>query len=441
MGNRQPHATQSRIHERVLLFTTIVLLPFEEAIPTLGGLSAIWILFGLIGIIALQQPRDLFAIAFLPTFLCFYLMVLVAGIIELSHSRFNLGDWTRLVQVIVGAILIATLIKDRSMLRWAILAYVGIGVILCVVFFRAGYHGLSEIDAEQLHNANGVRSNLYSGSLVAHGTNLYANYAAQAALCCLALTIGAKSGIKQMAFLAATMIMVVSTFLSMSRGGSAACAVGIVVILLRWRGISWRPLMMGLTIAYVGYQMIPEAAFSRQTFRLQKKETRSKLYVQAFELIPEYAAVGVGSGNYWSGWAVEHGFKKNRNALGLHNCFLQLAIIWGVVPPTLLALGCIGVWRCLPGRGRIQFQTEALALSGLAVGTGVFLMVSHVYYAKIVSLTIGLIVGSRYWSLNHANADDDADASKKPLSRGTLGAPNPWDFRHPTLQPFPVRHQ
>src|SRR4029078_12972481 len=57
------------------------------------------------------------------------------------------------------------------------------------------------------------------------------------------------------------------------------------------------------------------------------------VYLAVLRNIDQYILTGVGSGNYWNGWAVKAGITNRYTtdmAMAAHNAFFQVWIYWGL---------------------------------------------------------------------------------------------------------------
>src|SRR5262249_39687534 len=112
-----------------------------------------------------------------------------------------------------------------------------------------------------------------------------------------------------------------------------------------------------------------------------KADPRQVVFKGVLEGLPEFWLAGVGTSEYWNGWAVKHGIATRApKPLGAHNSFFQIWTYWGLPGLLTYLLLLYALWRCLPkGRSR---DVLALCLFGLTLALLVRLLFSHVFFVK-----------------------------------------------------------
>src|SRR6266705_7133219 len=84
------------------------------------------------------------------------------------------------------------------------------------------------------------------------------------------------------------------------------------------------------------------------------KDARLSFYENAIRHVDDYWFSGVGEGNYYQKWGFENGFAHLNSGdgsyivYGVHNAFVQVMMIWGLIG--LLAFVAVfwTAYRCLP---------------------------------------------------------------------------------------------
>ena len=101
--------------EFLLLIVIIALLPLEENIPTVAGVSFSWILFGIAAIyVAFNRIRELTVVASCPVAVTLYLFMLTSTLVESAHVDPWYEEIGRIGQMMAGAILVAAICRDRG---------------------------------------------------------------------------------------------------------------------------------------------------------------------------------------------------------------------------------------------------------------------------------------------------------------------------------------
>ena len=125
-------------------------------------------------------------------------------------------------------------------------------------------------------------------------------------------------------------------------------------------------------------------------------DARTKVYQAAWDHLPEYGLTGVGAGNFWEGpWGRQSEYFVRHSVLGAHNCFIQIAIYWGL--PGLLSLASVVyfAYKCLPRES--GSEPLSLAVLGMAVALFGVMFVMHNLEFKGFSLGLGILVGTQHW--------------------------------------------
>jgi len=140
--------------ERILLTSMSVLIPLEGFIPDVGGFSVIWFWFAVIaGYVFGKRLRDLRKVWLHPVFLAAYVMLALDSLIELSHPSASFYDIGRIAQMILGAVFVASLCRDREALQASVYGYILAGLWLSVLLLTNSYHTLSGATATDFRDA------------------------------------------------------------------------------------------------------------------------------------------------------------------------------------------------------------------------------------------------------------------------------------------------
>lgn len=389
-----PYAPTTAI-ERFLLTATLAVLPVEDHIPTVGGFSLLFIMFGVMaGYVFLWRARVLNRTWLHPTFLAGYILLFVCLLIESGHPHSSYGVLIRFGQMLVGGVAFASLCRDKAALRAAAHGYLIGGIWLSGYLFFATYGVLTGVAATNFNEASMARAAATDDLGLEGDLNNMAFLAAQGGVVALALTLSARSALRRALWLGVTAFCLLGASLPMSRGGIINAVVSCVVVLFTIHRHRFRTMAMAIVLGALMWTVIPGVVFQRMS--VTEHGGRSKVYTGLKEHMSEYLVIGVGNGNYWSSWAAKNGIVSDSgNRLGAHNTFLQMTVNWGL--PALIALLAL-IWqayRCLP-KGCAK---DADALWIPAIATSILLMTffTHTFYDKWISLGLGLLVGVSRW--------------------------------------------
>jgi hypothetical protein len=120
------------------------------------------------------------------------------------------------------------------------------------------------------------------------------------------------------------------------------------------------------------------------------------VYQAAWDHLPEYWLTGVGAGNFWNGsWGKQSEYYKMNGVVGAHNCFIQVAIYWGLLGLLSLLSVVYYAYKCLPK----ECGSDPLRLAVLGVAVVLFsvMFVIHNLEFKAFTLGLGILVGAQHW--------------------------------------------
>lgn len=382
--------------ERFLLGATIAALPIEDHVPTVGGFSMLFIMFGVMACyVLLNRIRLLNRTWAHPTFLAGYSLFLFCAVIETGHP---FASYSRLMQfgfMLAGGIFFATLCRDKTALRAIAYGYLIGSLWLSAYLLFATYGVLSSASATNYNEASAARSAATDDLGLEGDLNHLAFLAVQGAVVGLALTLTARSVVRRIFFLVVTVFCLLGASMPMSRGGFLIIFVSCAVTLLTCQGKKTRGIVIGVALGAVMFLLIPSVVFQRMTIS-SSTDGRKVAYGAAIDNISKYFTIGVGDGNFWTSWAVKNGFISNaKKALGSHNIFFQITINWGFGALLLLFILIWQAFRCIPKN--CGSDELALWIPGVVVAALVTTLFSHIFYDKSYSLALGLLVGVQRW--------------------------------------------
>jgi O-antigen ligase len=391
--------SRSTVVERFLLIVAITMLPLENQLPTVAGLSVSFLIFGMLAIyIVLNRPRTLGVIWYHPVFIAAYAFIGVSILLEFSSPLTSYQQTIRFAQMIVGAVCVAVLCRDRSALAAGLYGYVAAALWVSFLLIMNSYGMVQGVgSASDFNEASQVRASLRPTST--DNLNRVAFVCTQGAIVAFALSLAARLERYRIVLGGITILSLVASFLTMSRGAFVINLAVFAVMLYtygfkRYGKVLILVFILGLSV----YALVPNAVWSRMMFTTEtredgKMEGRAHVYVTAFNRLPDYIVSGVGAGNFYERWGVEKGFTRGHGVLGLHNTFLQITVMWGALGLLMYLWIMWCVYRSIPLQcGRDELS---LALLGVLISLALYLLVAHTFYDKLFSVAIGLLVGAR----------------------------------------------
>jgi hypothetical protein len=300
-----------------------------------------------------------------------------------------------------GAVVIASLCRDRQGLRAGLYGYLLASIWLSVFLILNFYGSFGGAVATNLQEAGAIRGAVFANNPLIANLNTMAFQTAQGVIVALALSLIASSSRQRNLFLGVALFCLVATFVPMSRGAIVITAASCAAVMFAYQGRRIRTLIVAVVLGAGALVLAPEAAFIRlsssmaTSYYQEEEDGRAKIYMAAVEHLPEYMMTGVGAGNFWDWWAESHEFRSHDGPSGAHNCFIQVTLYWGLAGLLTLIAVIWQAYRCLPKR----CGADALSLSLLGLGMSLlfYLMVVHTLYTKEFSLGLGMLAGARSW--------------------------------------------
>lgn len=390
--------------ERFLLLTTIVITPLENYFPVVSGMTVSFLMFAVLAVyIIVNRPRIFGEIWYHPVFIAAYAFIIVSALLELSSPLSRYRDLIRFGEMMGGAVCVAVLCRDRSMLAVGLYGYIATALWISVVLYSTGYETLQGMQAEGFDESSHLRNQAFGHKPMGANINALSILSAQGAIVAFALSLSDRSKYPRILLLGISAFCLIASLLPMSRGAAVVSLVSFATILYTQGFRYGKALILTLILGMGVYMVVPDAVWSRMMFssevRQGKMESRAQLYATSLDRLPEYIVGGVGAGNFFEKWGLEKGYARQRGGIivahGVHNSLLAITIYWGVLGLLLFLWIIWHVYRSIPLRcGRDELS---LALLGIIVSTGLYLLQIHGFYEKPFTFAVGMLVGARQW--------------------------------------------
>ena len=404
--NQACHYHTTRV-ERMLLFITVMLLPLPADIPGVPGVSSMFVVFAVLaGYVAINRLWCLDRIWMHPVFVVAYVFIVFSAAIEFTHPFSSYEIIGSFALTISGALLVASLCRDRDALKMLLYGYIGAALWLGAILFLTVYGTLSGVQATSFNEASKVRAEAFKDIDITGGMNGSAIQCVQGGIVALAFALGSASVRVRNVFTLIGIFCLVASTLPMSRSAIINAMVSCGAVLKAYgmkTGKAW--LLVGL-LAVSGLLLVPDAIWSRMSV-ITKEEGKQDSHVtyieNAIEAIDDYVFTGVGAGNYFKKWGFEHGYGKKHAGsyvvYMIHSVFLQVWVFWGIIGLLLFLAVIWQAYRCLPR----SFSNDPLALGMLGVATSLLVIMpfSASFTTKGLSLGLGMLVAYQRWQLEN----------------------------------------
>jgi len=411
---RDDRSSPASTLERALLFLTIIALPADNHLIMVPGLSAVFLLFGTIAIyVVANRFSELLRTLTNPALVAAYLFVFLGFLIEMTQVNSNYDELIRIAQMVVGAILVASLCRDLRALEMACYGYMAAGVWLSVLLFLTSYGSLNAMTASNFQEASELRAMAYEDNPLEANLNSMAFGAGQAAIIALAWALTSQASSLRNLWVVLGCVCLLGAFLPLSRGGVAITLVSCVVVMYALGLKHGKAILIAVLLGGAVLAFVPQAVWSRMSFTFEaregKVEGRARVLNVAFDHLPEYVLTGVGAGNFYKDWGRKTELANQSGRVsGVHNCFLQVTMYWGILGlAALLHIYWQGYW-CIPQHSRRE--PSSLSLLGIGASLLLYSMVIHNVYAKEFSVGLGLLAGAGQWIWPHGVVSTRAEA-------------------------------
>jgi hypothetical protein len=381
-----------------LLFTTALIIPLEAHVRVVPNFSIVFLMFGVLaGYVAINRLRCLDSVWMHPVFVAAYVFIGISAAAELANplsSSYLIG---RFALMIGGALLVASLGRDRAALNALLYGYIAAALWLGALLVLTSYGTLSGVVATNFNEASQARVEAFRDAPIEGNIDGFALVCVQGGIVGMAFALASASVRRRNIFGLMGIFCLLASSLPMSRMAILIDLVACAMVLKTYgvkKGRVW--LLAGLLAATAVF-LVPSAIWSRMTG--DSKETRFSFYDNAIRDVDDYWYMGVGEGNYFKKWGFEKGYAHTNvdvtMVYGVHNAFLQVLILWGVIGLlTFLAI----IWqayRCIPKR--CGSDPLALSVLGLAVSLFLHLPFSHNIENKGFSVGLGMLVAYQRW--------------------------------------------
>lgn len=389
--------------ERCFLFLIIATLPLQSSIPLIAGFSLPFILLFASGFyLVLKKPWALTKTLKHPLFLSAFAFLAIGVFMEVAHRSSGYPEILRIGFMVLGAIIIASLCRDRKALLAGIYGQLLASLWLSSFLILTTYGTLNAAKADDFREASRIRYSVFEENALQENENQIAAFAAQGGVMAFGLVLTEKVFWRQLLFMGTGVICLIGTFLPMSRGGVMILALSCAAMMYKLGIMKPKVILAVALLGTATLLLVPDAVFSRfmvssQTDPNQDLKGRERVYSAVLEHLPEYIVTGVGITNFYGHWGANSSFfdVERLGVTGAHNCYAQVALYWGL--PGLLSLFLVlwHAYRCLPG----HYLGETTRLCVLGMSTGVLFesLVRHQLYAKDFAIALGILVGANLW--------------------------------------------
>lgn len=388
----------------ILVALPVVAIPFENHYSFFGLSLAKLTIFPLLAAVLLLAPERLLSILRHPVFVCGMALLTWAFMAEFFHPFHDWEFLVRVTQTLVYSALVAAVLRHLGTLKMVLTTIVAVCAALAF-YLIFNFYGMLNLGGLDFQTASHVRAGVLREAGIAANPNVLGYTVSMGAM--VALTkVFAEEGWSRIVWAGVYVLCAIGATIPASRGAFLGLIAGSGFI--AWRAAararkSGKTVLMMIVIMVALYGLMPETLTarlssllpSRQTAsKVVKEEARATLFRAAITGLPQYWAIGIGSGNFWTQWGRHNGFSHATDAeikiLGPHNGFFAVWIFFGLPGLALLCLTCLMAQRALPPTEDRSW--DALSLCGLLILALFWLLFTHDLYLKQFGLVLGLVM-------------------------------------------------
>lgn len=395
---------RSTLFDRVLIFLLVFSIYFEANLPYLGTASTPFLIFSFtLAYLALTRLKTLLRLFSSKYFIGSIAFALICVFMETIHPYASYEFIFRYMNMTLGIFCIAVLCRDKTAFDIALFTFILASAIQSMILIFGTATLLRSITAKGFYDASRARIQAFEEFFLRGNLNDISYFSSIGAIIGLIWIYYEKVKWKRRALIVLTIPSILGVFLPASRTGAVIFFASILLFMFK-SGINVRKWVLpGLGLIIFLIIAVPDVVWVRlgsvlRYTELQETDSRTKVYSAVLNNLDKYALTGVGSGNYWHGWAVNAGITNRLTtdvAMAAHNAFFQLWIYWGL-PGLLSFLGLIYLFRTALDRD-IAGRRQKSCLYIYIMMIPMIFLIYHSFYHKSFSIGLGMLLGSRFW--------------------------------------------
>lgn len=404
----QPVAVDFRSNkvDRVLLFILVFSIYFESNLPLIYGASTPFLLFGItLFYLAITRLKTLVRLFTGKYFLISISFALLCIFMETLHPFPSYDFITRYVNMIIGMFCIVALCRDRMALDIALFTFILASAVQSFLIITGTAPLMQNINAVGFSDASQARLMAFEEFYLRGNLNDISYFSSIGSIIGIIWAYYEKVKWKKWLLAALTFPSILGVFLPASRTGAVIFFASFLLFLFKSK-IKFKKWILAIPALLIILAVtVPDMVWVRlsslvRITELQEEDSRTKVYIAVLNNINQYFITGVGSGNYWHGWAVNAGITNRFTtdvAMAAHNAFFQVWIYWGL--PALAAfLYLIYVYRNALERDVAGDRRRTCIYIFIMIIPMIFLFY-HSFYHKSFSIGLGLLLSARFWNL------------------------------------------
>jgi hypothetical protein len=397
--------------DKFLLFLLVFSIYFESNLPSFFGASTPFIIFGFtmvyISFTRLNTLMRLFSSRYFITAMAFALLCIF---METIHQYSEYDFVFRYINMTLGMFGIAALCRDRQAFDLAMFTFVLASAAQSVLIITGTAPLLSSITARGFTDASHARIVAFEEFYLRGSLTDISYFSSIGAIIGIIWSYYEKIRWRRILLIILAMCSVLGVFLTASRTGAVIFFASVLIFIIKSH-VNVKKWILPLIVLLLFVAIsVPEVVWVRlgslvRLTELQSEDSRSKVYLAVLRNIDQYVLTGVGSGNYWNGWAVKSGITNRYTtdvAMAAHNAFFQVWIYWGL-PALLGFIYLMRVYFKALDTNIIGDRRKACIYIFMMIIPMIFIFY-HSFYHKSFSIGIGLLLSARFWNIFEGNS-------------------------------------
>ena len=406
LSNQATDAFRSNRVDRILIFILVFSIYFESNLPLIYGASTPFLLFGLtLFYLAVTRLKTLIRLFSGKYFLISISFAIICIFMETLHPFPSYDFISRFVNMIIGMFCIVALCRDRMALDIALFTFILASAVQSFLIITGTAPLMQNINAVGFSDASQARLMAFEEFYLRGNLNDISYFSSIGSIIGIIWAYYEKVAWKKWLLVALTFPSILGVFLPASRTGAVIFFASFLLFIYKSK-IKFKKWALAIpTLLILLAFTVPDMVWVRlgsliRITELQEEDSRTKVYIAVLKNVNQYFITGVGSGNYWHGWAVNAGITNRFTtdvAMAAHNAFFQVWIYWGL--PALIAfLYLMSIYRDAIVRDVAGDRRRTCIYIFIMIIPMIFLFY-HSFYHKSFSIGLGLLLSARYWNL------------------------------------------
>ncbi len=392
--------------DRILLFLLVFSIYFEANLPSPGGASTPFLIFGFtmvyLSFTRLNRLLRLFSSIYFISAMSF---ALLCTFMETLHPFASYEFVFRYINMTLGMFGIAALCRDKQAFDLAMFTFVLASALQSIIIITGTAPLLRSFTAHGFSDASQARLMAFEEFYLRGNLNDISYFSSIGAIIGIIWSYYEEIRWKKILILALALPSVLGVFLTASRTGAVVFFTSFLIFIYKSKLNLKKWILPTIVLILFIVIAVPDVVWVRlgslvRFTELQSEDSRSKVYIAVLNNIDQYVLSGVGSGNYWQSWAVKAGITNRYTtdvAMAAHNAFFQLWIYWGL-PALLGFLYLIYVYSKALDKNVKGDRRKSCLYIFIMIIPLIFIFY-HSFYHKSFSIGVGMLLGTRFWNI------------------------------------------